>query len=112
MPIRTFSDWSNPLSGYLEVDFAEHCGGTEIDGDVVHSFVMTDIATAWTECFAMPYLSGTLVLEYVEGVSRLLKYTRAKAASLQLRGSRRKIFALCEFNVLLSDLRSIHGLIS
>ncbi|AFT89966.1 Integrase, catalytic region (plasmid) [Paraburkholderia phenoliruptrix BR3459a] len=36
---------NNELPGYLELDFVEHCGGTKIDGDFVHSFVMTDIAT-------------------------------------------------------------------
>ncbi|XUW93438.1 hypothetical protein OH764_33085 (plasmid) [Burkholderia sp. M6-3] len=50
VPIRTFADWKDPLPGHLQVDFVEHCGGTKIDGDVVHSFVMTDIATGWTEC--------------------------------------------------------------
>ncbi len=74
VPIRTFSDWNNPLPGYLEVDFVEHCGGTKIDGDFVHSFVMTDIATGWTECLAMPYRSGTLVLEYVERVRPALPF--------------------------------------
>ncbi|MEX3894406.1 transposase family protein [Paraburkholderia sp. BR10954] len=72
VPIRTFSDWNNPLPGYLEVDFVEHCGGTKIDGDFVHSLVMTDIATGWTESLAMPYRSGALVLEHIERVSRVL----------------------------------------
>lgn len=74
VPIRTFSDWNNPLPGYLEVDFVEHYGGTKIDGDFVHSFVMTDIATGWTECLAMPYRSGAFVLEHVERVSRALPF--------------------------------------
>jgi len=74
VPIRTFSDWNNPLPGYLEVDFVEHCGGTKIDGDFVHSFVLTDIATGWTECLAMPYRSGAFVLEHVEQVRRALPF--------------------------------------
>ncbi|MGF6478228.1 integrase catalytic domain-containing protein [Paraburkholderia sp. JPY419] len=74
VPIRTFSDWNNPLPGYLEVDFVEHCGGTKIDGDFVHSLVMTDIATGWTECLAMPYRTGALVLEHIERVSRVLPF--------------------------------------
>ena len=74
VPIRTFSDWNDPLPGYLEVDFVEHCGGTKIDGDFVHSFVMTDIATGWTECLAMPYRSGAFVLEHIESVSRALPF--------------------------------------
>ncbi|WP_250482342.1 hypothetical protein [Caballeronia sp. GACF5] len=71
VPARTFTDWNDPLPGYLEVDFVEHCGGTKTDG-VVHSFVMTDIATGWTECLAMPFRSGAFVLEHVEQVSAAL----------------------------------------
>jgi hypothetical protein len=74
VPIRTFSDWNNPLPGYFELDFVEHCGGTKIDGDFVHSFVMTDIATGWTECLAMPYRTGAFVLEHIERVSRALPF--------------------------------------
>ncbi|CAB4053036.1 integrase catalytic domain-containing protein [Paraburkholderia phenoliruptrix] len=74
VPIRTFTDWNDPLPGYLEIDFVEHCGGTKIDGDFVHSFVMTDIATGWTECLAMPFRSGALVLEHVERVSEALPF--------------------------------------
>jgi len=74
VPIRTFTDWNDPLPGYLEVDFVEHCGGTKIDGDFVHSFVMTDIATGWTECLAMPFRSGAFVLEHIERVSTALSF--------------------------------------
>ncbi|MFT0172055.1 integrase catalytic domain-containing protein [Paraburkholderia mimosarum] len=65
VPVRTFNDWNDPLPGYLEIDFVEHCGGTKIDGDFVHSLVMTDIATGWTECLAMPLRSGSFVLENI-----------------------------------------------
>ncbi|KAA0997894.1 transposase family protein [Paraburkholderia panacisoli] len=74
VPIRTFNDWNDPLPGYLEVDFVEHCGGTKIDGDFVHSFVMTDIATAWTECLPMPSRSSAFVLEHVERVRGALPF--------------------------------------
>src|SRR6266702_3116346 len=51
-----------------------------------------------------------------ELLNRLLKYSRVEEASLQLRDSRRKIFRIvqiqCEFNVSLSVLRPIPGLIS
>lgn len=74
VPIRTFNDWNDPLPGYLEVDFVEHCGGTKIDGDFVHSFVMTDIATGWTECLPMPSRSSAFVLEHVERVRGALPF--------------------------------------
>jgi hypothetical protein len=66
VPIRTFADWNDPLPGYLEIDFVEHCGGTKIDGDFLHSLVMTDIATGWTECLAMPFRNHAFVIKHIE----------------------------------------------
>ncbi len=63
IPIRTFSDWGEPLPGYMEVDLVEHCGGVKQDGNFVHSLVMTDIATGWTECIALPVRNQLLVVE-------------------------------------------------
>jgi hypothetical protein len=74
VPIRTFSDGNDPLPGYPKVDFAEHCGGAKIDGDFVHSAVLVDIATGWTECLVMPDRSGAFFLEHIEPVSRALSF--------------------------------------
>ena len=74
VPIRTFADWNNPLPGYLEIDFVEHCGGVKVDGDFVHSLVMTDIATGWTECLAMPFRNHAFVIEHVERVRAALPF--------------------------------------
>jgi hypothetical protein len=74
VPIRTFADWNDPLPGYLEIDFVQHCGGVKIDGDFVHSLVMTDIATGWTECLAMPFRNHAFVLEHIERVRAALPF--------------------------------------
>jgi len=74
VPIRTFSDWNDPLPGYFEIDFVQHCGGGKVDSELVHTLVMTDIATGWTECLAMPFRSGALVLEHIEQVRRALPF--------------------------------------
>jgi hypothetical protein len=74
VPIRTFADWNDPLPGYMEIDFVEHCGGTKVDGDFVHTLVMTDIATGWTECLAMPFRNHAFVLEYIERVRAALPF--------------------------------------
>jgi len=74
VPIRTFADWNDPLPGYLEIDFVEHCGGVKVDGDFVHSLVMTDIATGWTECLAMPFRNHAFVIEHVERVRAALPF--------------------------------------
>jgi hypothetical protein len=63
IPVRTFSDWSDPPPGYFEVDMVEHCGGAKTDGDFVHSLVLTDIASGWTKCIAMPVRNQSLVVE-------------------------------------------------
>ena len=41
----------------------EHCGGRKTDGDFVHTLVLTDIASGWTECVAMPVRNQSLVVE-------------------------------------------------
>ncbi len=41
----------------------EHCGGPESDGDFVHTLTLTDIASGWTECVAMPLRNQSLVVE-------------------------------------------------
>ena len=43
----------------------EHCGGAKTDGDFVHSLVLTDIASGWTECIAMPVRNQSLVVEAI-----------------------------------------------
>jgi hypothetical protein len=53
VPVRTFNDWGDPLPGHMEADFVCHCGPV-MRGSFVHSFVLTDIATGWTECIALP----------------------------------------------------------
>ena len=49
IPIRTFGDWKDPDPGYMEADLVAHCGGS-MAGSVVHTLVLTDVATGWTEC--------------------------------------------------------------
>lgn len=63
VPVRTFADWRDPPPGFFEVDMVEHCGGPKTDGDFVHTLVLTDIASGWTECIAMPVRNQSLVVE-------------------------------------------------
>lgn len=63
VPVRTFTDWNDPPPGFFEVDMVEHCGGIKLGGNFVHTLVMTDIATGWTECIAMPVRDQSLIVE-------------------------------------------------
>ena len=62
IPIRTFADWQDVKPGFFEIDFVEHCGGIT-EGTFVHSLVLTDVASGWTECVALPAREQTLVIE-------------------------------------------------
>ncbi|MGK9452942.1 hypothetical protein ACSSZE_17070 [Acidithiobacillus caldus] len=68
IPVGTFADWHNPPPGFLEVDMVERCGPRRVDGDFVHSLVLTDIATGWTECLALPCRNQELIVQAIRVV--------------------------------------------
>ena len=71
VPIRTFFDWDDLRPGFIEADLVAHCG-TTMAGSFVNTLVMTDVATGWTECGALPYRSQDLVLRALKaGAKRL-----------------------------------------
>jgi hypothetical protein len=74
IPVRTFADWRDPPPGFFEVDMVEHCGGPKTDGNYVHSLVLTDIASGWTECVAMPVRNQLLVVQAMAGVAADLPF--------------------------------------
>ena len=73
VPVRTFADWGEVRPGYLEVDFVTHCGERTV-GSFVHTLVLTDVASGWTECVALPVREQTLVVEAISGISRKLPF--------------------------------------
>src|SRR5215831_5611957 len=60
IPVRTFGDWHDPAPGFFEMDMVVHCGKSTV-GSYVHSLVLTDIASGWTEAIAMVVREQTLV---------------------------------------------------
>jgi hypothetical protein len=74
IPVRTFADWRDPPPGFFEVDMVEHCGGPKTDGNYVHSLVLTDIASGWTECVAMPVRNQLLVVQAMAKVATDLPF--------------------------------------
>jgi len=71
--VRTFGDWNDPAPGDFEMDMVAHCGKS-MAGSHVHSLVMTDIASGWTEAVGMVVREQTLVIESVEEVRRRLPF--------------------------------------
>ena len=66
IPVRTFADWRDPPPGFLEIDMVEHTCGAKTDGDYVHTLVLTDIASGWTECVSMRQRNQVLVIEALD----------------------------------------------
>ena len=71
VPIRTFSDWGEPLPGFLEVDFVAHCGG-RLTGSYIHSLVGTDVCSGWTEAVPLLVREQSVVVQGVEAMARQL----------------------------------------
>jgi hypothetical protein len=65
VPVRTFADWNDPMPGYVEADLVAHCGES-VAGSFSYTLVLTDIASAWTECIALLVREGTLIVDAVE----------------------------------------------
>ncbi len=74
IPVRTFADWRDPAPGFLEIDMVEHCGGSQVGGNYVHTLTLTDIASGWTECVAMRVRDQMLVIEAFEKVAADLPF--------------------------------------
>ena len=74
IPVRTFADWGDPPPGFFEMDMVEHYNGPKIDGDYLHTLVLTDIASGWTECFAMRHRSQALVIDGLDKVAADLPF--------------------------------------
>jgi len=73
IPVRTFADWGDPLPGYMEVDMVAHNGGNS-EGSFIHTLVLTDIASGWTECIPLLVREQGLVVEAVEIVRDRLPF--------------------------------------
>ena len=71
VPIRTFADWNEPLSGHLEIDFISH-GGSSMQGVFLWSLVATDIYSGWTEAVPLLAREQSLVVEGLEVIRRQL----------------------------------------
>jgi len=63
--VRTFSDWDEPEVGYMEIDFVVHSGGS-MSGNLIHTFVATDICSGWTEFIPLLAREQSLVVEGID----------------------------------------------
>jgi len=71
--IRTFADWDEAQAGFMEADLVAHCG-TSTEGEYLHTLVLTDIETTWTECVALLNRSQLTVSAAVADVRQVLPF--------------------------------------
>lgn len=71
--MRTFADWNDPPPGSMERDLVAHCGAVN-RGSYVHSLVLTDIASGWTEAAPIVVREGTLVVETLDRINGSLPF--------------------------------------
>lgn len=65
--VRTFADWNEPLPGSMEMDLVAHCGAVN-RGSYVHSLVLTDVASGWTEAAPLLVRDSSMVVETLERI--------------------------------------------
>lgn len=71
--VRTFSDWNDPPPGFFEMDMVAHCSKS-VAGSHVHSLVLTDIASGWTEAIALVVREQTLITVKADEVRARLPF--------------------------------------
>jgi transposase InsO family protein len=71
--VRTFADWKDPVPGSMEADLVAHCGNT-VEGSFVHTLVLTDVATTWTECVPIVVREGTLIVEALDRLRETMPF--------------------------------------
>jgi hypothetical protein len=57
----------------MEADLVAHCG-TTMEGSFVHTLVLTDVASTWTECVALVVRDSTLVVEAIDRLRETMPF--------------------------------------
>jgi hypothetical protein len=63
--VRTFADSEDLRPEFM--DLVAHCGARMV-GSFVHTLVLTDVASGWTECIALPVREQALIVEAINAV--------------------------------------------
>ena len=71
--IRTFADWDDVQPGFVEADLVAHCGEST-EGCFLHTLVLVDVATGWTECLALLRRSEADVIGALNSLRRRLPF--------------------------------------
>jgi hypothetical protein len=73
IPVRTFADWDDAQPGFVECDLVDH-GGGDTSGDFAHTLTVTDVATGWTELYAVRNKAQTHVFTGLQTIRDRLPF--------------------------------------
>jgi len=65
--IRAFTEWDDGEPGFMEADLVAHCGNYA-GGSFLHTLVLTDVATGWTEFDALLFRGHEMVLQAIHRI--------------------------------------------
>jgi len=73
IPVRTFTDWEETIPGFFEADLVGHYGWS-VEGAVLHTLVLTDIATTWTEFLPLLHRSRDAVIHALNQMQSVIPF--------------------------------------
>ncbi len=73
IPVRMFTEHERHSPGFMEMDLVAHCG-RHLSGTFLWTLSLTDIASGWTECVALPARNAELVIRAVDKVQKSLPF--------------------------------------
>jgi hypothetical protein len=71
IPVRRGTDWDDHRPGFVEIDLVAHCGSTS-SGEYINTLDCTDIASGWTECYAIRNKARTHTLNAMKEIQNRL----------------------------------------
>jgi len=74
IPIRTWSEWSEDVPGFVEIDLVGHEGGNSF-GEFCFTLTMTDIFTGWTVNRSVPNKAAINVAEAIDYARRAFPFS-------------------------------------
>lgn len=69
IPVRMFTEHERHSPGFMEMDLVAHCG-RHLSGTFLWTLSLTDIASGWTECVALPARNAELIIRAVVQVQK------------------------------------------
>jgi hypothetical protein len=63
--------WKGVEPGFLEMDLVAHCGG-RMEGPLLGTLVLTDVASGWSECVPLPSRDGLRVHSARQKLQKLM----------------------------------------